>query len=212
MYVGCQRVRGEFFKHPHVKRADGTCSGGNCSDGIPDNYFLARRPDLLEESLRQVFLDIVETSNSAPAVSRPDLRTGDYKYVAQFDANDLRGELVSYQIKANGDFDSTPTALGHKKLTDTPPASRQIITNVGVTGVPFTVLGISSVTGGTPGFLTSIGAQTVSVVTTTATRAAARIDYLRGSRSNERPYGYDFRARSSNSIMGGIVNDAHIIA
>lgn len=188
-----------------VKRADGTCTSGSCSDGIPDNYFLARRPDLLEESLRQVFLDIVETSNSAPAVSRPDLRAGDFKYVAQFDANDLRGELVSYQIKPNGDFDSVATALGHKKLTDTPPASRQIITNVGVNGVAFTSAAITAATGGAA-YIASVGAQTVSTVTTTSTRADARIEYLRGNRSNERPFGYDFRARSSNSIMGGIVN------
>ncbi|NJR71387.1 MAG: hypothetical protein HC771_24280 [Synechococcales cyanobacterium CRU_2_2] len=39
------------------RRADGRSCGGatglTCSDGIPDGYFLARRPELLEKQLRE---------------------------------------------------------------------------------------------------------------------------------------------------------------
>ena len=63
----------------------------SCSDGIPDNYFLARRPDLLEDALRQVFSAITASSNTAPAVSRPDIFAGDLKYVVSFDPNTLQG-------------------------------------------------------------------------------------------------------------------------
>ncbi len=193
-----------------IKRADGAVCGGTnqpvCADGIPDNYFLARRPDLLEDSLRQVFLDIVETSNSAPAVSRPDLRAGVYKYVAQFDPNDLHGELLSYVIKANGDFDTQAFAKGHKKLTDMLPANRQVITNVGNTAVPFTFTNISSGGAGSTTFLASLGGGTTSIASTTTTRAQTRIGYMRGERNNERPLGMGYRTRRSDSILGGIVN------
>ena len=57
------------------KRADGALCGAAgqpaCSDGIPDNYFLARRPDLLETALRQVFADLSANSNSARPCRAP---------------------------------------------------------------------------------------------------------------------------------------------
>jgi type IV pilus assembly protein PilY1 len=184
-----------------VRRSDGQPCGASgqpsCSDGVPDNYYQARRPDLLETALRQVLSDIVETSNSAPAVSRPDLRAGDYKYVAQFDAADLRGEIASYKVKDNGDFDTTPTAQGHTNLLNA--TGLQVITNVGTVGTAFTWSGIGAATGGASYQSSLQGTSTVAY-------GQAVLDYLRGSRTNESPAGYKFRTRSINSTMGGIVN------
>jgi type IV pilus assembly protein PilY1 len=181
-----------------TRRADGAACGAagqpDCSDGIPDNYFLARRPDLLEESLRQVFADITGTSNSAPAVSRPDLRAGDYKYVANFSASDLHGELLAYRLDAAGNFGATPSAKGHANLTSA--ATRAIITNLGTTGVPFTHAGLNVPAGAT--YLAGLG------VSTSVQQDV--IGYLRGIRTHERLYGGTFRDRNSDSIMGGVVN------
>ncbi|NVM89218.1 type IV pilus assembly protein PilY1 [Variovorax sp. SG517] len=181
-----------------VKRADGAACGAagqpSCSDGIPDNYFLARRPDLLEESLRQVFADITGNSNSAPAVSRPDLRAGDYKYVANFSASDLHGELLAYRLDSAGNFASTPSARGQVNLTNA--TTRQIITNLGTTGVPFTHEDLNVAAGAA--YLAGLGAST-SVQQDV-------IGYLRGTRTREKLYGGTFRDRNSDSIMGGVVN------
>ncbi|WP_345542090.1 pilus assembly protein [Variovorax defluvii] len=184
------------------KRADGAlCGGANqpaCSDGIPDNYFLARRPDLLEESLRQVFSDITANSNSAPAVSRPDLRDGDFKYIATFSPQDLHGELIAYKLDTSGNFESSPTARGHENLTNTAPASRRIITNTStLRGVGFTRAAIAADT--------TSGAAYLAALETTSTRQAGLIDYLRGSRANEAA-GLNYRVRNATSIMGGVIN------
>ncbi|WP_422084416.1 pilus assembly protein [Variovorax sp.] len=181
-----------------AKRADGAACGATgqpgCSDGIPDNYFLARRPDLLEESLRQVFADITGNSNSAPAVSRSDLRAGDYKYVANFSASDLHGELLAYRLDASGNFGGTPAARGHVNLTNA--GTRTIITNLGTTGVPFTYAGLH----------VSVGAAYLAALDASSTVQQDIIDYLRGTRTKERTSGGTFRDRNSDSIMGGVVN------
>ncbi|MDM0054911.1 pilus assembly protein [Variovorax fucosicus] len=187
-----------------TKRADGALCGGAsqpaCADGIPDNYFLARRPDLLEDSLRQVFADITANSNSAPAVSRPDLRNGDYKYVATFSPQDLHGELTAYKLDNSGNFETSPSALGHVNLTNTANASRRIITNLdAVTGTAFTTTSIASTPAG------SAGAVYRTALETSTTRQDALINYLRGDRTNEAA-GLQFRVRNATSVMGGVIN------
>ena len=184
------------------KRADGALCGGAsqpaCTDGVPDNYFLARRPDLLEDSLRQVFGDITANSNSAPAVSRPDLREGDFKYIATFSPQDLHGELSAYKLDANGNFETAPSAKGHENLTNTAPGSRQVITNTSnQTGVGFS---LGAIAGDTVN-----GLLYLNDLETSITRQNGLIDYLRGSRTNE-GVGLNFRIRNATSIMGGVIN------
>ena len=185
-----------------TKRADGALCGGSgqpaCSDGIPDNYFLARRPDMLESSLRQVFADITANSNSAPAVSRPDLTAGDFKYVATFAPQDLHGELSAYKLDTSGNFETSASAKGHVNLTNTAPASRRVITNTGITqGVAFTYSDIVGVATAGPAYLASLES--------TSARQTGLIDYMRGTRVNEGT-GLNFRVRNTTSIMGGVIN------
>jgi type IV pilus assembly protein PilY1 len=178
-----------------VKRQDGTPG----ADGVPDNYFVVFRPDLLEGALRQVFTAIVSSSNAAPAVSRPDLRVGDFKYVARFDSTDLRGEIDAYQIQSDGTFSAAPTYRGHQKLGAISPSLRQVITNVGTTGVAFNYTSINSITGGT---------TYTNSLSTNGTLSTAMINYMRGDRTNEEPAGLRLRARNANSIMGGVINSS----
>ncbi|MDM0115281.1 PilC/PilY family type IV pilus protein [Variovorax sp. J22R133] len=185
-----------------TKRADGALCGASgqpaCSDGIPDNYFLARRPDLLEESLRLVFADLTANSNSAPAVSRPDLRDGDFKYIATFSPQDLHGELTAYKLDDKGNFELSASAKGHENLTSTLPSSRRVITNTSnKLGVAFNSTAIRTDTTAGQGYLDSLESS--------STRQDALIDYMRGSRVNEGTL-LNFRVRNATSIMGGVIN------
>ena len=176
------------------KRADGTpCNGTAASpcDGDPDTYFQARRPDLLETSLREIFQDIVNTSNTAPAISSSQLRSGELKYVAQFDPTDGRGEIWAYELLASGLFSTTSSWGAHSALTSANwDSGRKIITNNASAGVPFRWGSI-----GTP-------KQDVLKAANGDTYGQAMLNWLRGDTSDNS----NFRKRPTTSIMGAIVN------
>ncbi len=171
-----------------IKKLDGSAG----SDGIPDNYFFAIRPDELERSLRTVFEDIIASSNTAPAVASAQLAEGSLKYVVRFDGNDGHGEINAYQINANGSFNTAPKWKAQERMAATLPGDRIIITNEGSTGIPLRWDNMSTATRSL-----AFGADSLAV---------SRLDWYRGGRSNEAPMGNNFRARNSLSVMGSIVN------
>lgn len=182
-----------------VKQLDGTAG----ADGFPDNYFLAIRPSELEKALRAAFSAIVGASNTAPAVASAQIQSGSLKYLASFDGDDGHGELLTFIVKPDGKFDTRLKTDGtldrtyyywaaHTKLTTA--TSRQIVTNVGnSTGYAFTW-------GALPNAV-----KTTALGGTDAT-AEARLNWLRGSRTDESPAGLRFRKRNENSIMGPVVS------
>jgi type IV pilus assembly protein PilY1 len=171
-----------------VKKLDGSAG----ADGIPDNYFLAIRPDELEKSLRTVFADIVSSSNTSPAVSAAQLTEGSLKYVVKFDSKDNHGEISAYAIGADGYFGTVPKWNAHEQISLIAPASRSIITNEGATGVALR--------------WASLSAATRSVAFGTDSLAEKRLDWYRGDRTNEAPSGAGFRGRNSLSVIGSIIN------
>lgn len=184
-----------------VKKLDGT-SG---ADGVPDSYFLAIRPSELEKSLRAAFNAIVSASNTAPAVASAQIQAGSLKYLASFDGDDGHGELITFSVQADGSFNTTfngdgtlnrnvYTWAGHTKLTATAAADRNIITNTNNnTGIAFTWAALPA------------GVKTSALGGTDST-AQAKLDWLRGNRTDESPNGLRFRKRNLNSIMGPVVN------
>ena len=177
-----------------VKRNDGKpCGGANplpCSDGEPDNYFVARSPELLEAGLREILEDIVNSSNTAPAVAASQLRANDLKYVASFDPGDGRGELSAYAINATtGAFETTAKWNAHTRLSEPASISRPVITNNGATGVEFSWAGIGVTK---QAVLNSGGADAFG---------QAMMAWLRGDISDTR-----FRRRAATSIMGAVIN------
>lgn len=170
-----------------VKKVDGSAG----SDGIPDNFFFAIRPAELENALRNVFQDIIASSNTAPAVASAQLTTGSLKYVVRFDGEDGHGEISAFQIQTDGSFSATPKWKAHEKLTAVGFNDRKIITNEGTTGVAFRWDSLTADT------------RTKALGTT---NTAARLRWHRGERSNEQPAGLGFRARNSTSILGSIIN------
>jgi type IV pilus assembly protein PilY1 len=127
-------------------KADGSLG----SDGIPDGYFLARRPELLEQQLRRALDDVARASSAAPAVSSSQLTDGSYKYVAKFDSSEISGDIEAFKVKEGGSFDILPNWNAAQLLTVRTRGtsgtagdkgdSRVIITNTGnasSTGVKF---------------------------------------------------------------------------
>lgn len=177
-----------------VKRNDGKPCGGNnplpCSDGEPDNYFVARSPELLEAGLREILEDIVNSSNTAPAVAASQLRANDLKYVASFDPGDGRGELSAYAINATtGAFETMAKWNAHTQLSEPASISRPVITNIGATGVEFSWAGIG------------VTKQAVLNSGSADAFGQAMMVWLRGDGSDTR-----FRRRAATSVMGAVIN------
>lgn len=178
------------------RKADGTICNDPTKpcDGNPDNYFYARRPDLLEKSLREILEDIVTSSNTAPAISASQLQANDLKVVASFDAADGSGALTAYALKAEtGEFEVDPdfTWRAHERLTATASTARQIITNRdGADGFPFQWSSLNSTE------------QDILKAGSTEAQGQKMLDWIRGSTA----FADEFRPRPASSIMGPIVN------
>jgi type IV pilus assembly protein PilY1 len=181
-----------------AKRADGKTCGGvtgrTCADGEPDNYFSAKSPELLETALKDVFENIVATSNAAPAVATGQLRSGDLKYVAKFDPADGHGELSAFSLQG-GKFRKTPSWQAHVKLSETAAISRAVITNNGSTGIAFQWPALSS---------TKQDVLKSGIVDVTEATAFGKdmMQWIRGDATNKS----SFRIRNGSSVMGAVVN------
>lgn len=184
------------------------CGLGGCADGEPDGYFLARRPELLEERLRNLLKAITQGSNSAPAVSSSQLLSDSIKYTAEFSPTGFGGTIKAYTLDKDGAFNSQPGWSATDLMTKA-GTSRTIITDNGDTGLVFdwaslnvdsqapyraAMLGLSLSQQPTQAEREALSAQ--------ASRAENLILYMRGDDSKE---GASFRVRS-NGVMGPIVN------
>jgi type IV pilus assembly protein PilY1 len=114
-----------------LKNDGRACVGGACADGEPDGYFLARRPDLLEDRLRNLFEGLNLASNATVAVSSAQLVNGSLKYVASYqDAGIERsGTVKAFALKSDDTFATEPSWDGGGKLAKIAPEERQVITN-----------------------------------------------------------------------------------
>ncbi|QHJ01692.1 pilus assembly protein PilY [Xylophilus rhododendri] len=186
-------------------RADGT-SG---SDGIPDGYFLARRPDVLEAQLRRALADIAGKANTAPSTSGVQLVSGSYRYDVTFNSDTYDGNIEAYAVNSSGDFNTSPTwragpSLGCRTtgpctgITPDNGNSRQIITNYGngaAAGVPFRWASLPTA------YQTQMTTASTNVLSTT--NATAAVAYIRGDQTNESAT--RLRVRGTNPL-GSIVN------
>lgn len=188
-------------------RADGT-SG---SDGIPDGYFLARRPDVLEAQLRRALADVAGKANSAPSTSSGQLVTSSFRYDVTFNADTYDGNIEAYAVSTSGDFNSSPSwragqSLGCRTTSGIPCAgvipdsgnSRQIITNNGNGSAAGVAFRWASLPAAYKSQMTTASTNVLSI-----SNAADTVSYLRGDQSNESPT--KLRERLTNPL-GSIVN------
>lgn len=102
-------------------------------DTIPDNFFSVKNPALLEESLDNIFTNILRKTSSASAVatSSTRLQEGQFVYQAIFDSSNWSGELRSFEITSAGSLSPTPkvTTRSININTQTPTAAnRKVVT------------------------------------------------------------------------------------
>lgn len=186
------------------------CGATGCPDGEPDGYFLARRPELLEERLRSLLLKITQGSNSAPAVSTVLLLSDSLKYSAEFYQDGFGGTVKAY-ARDPKTLEFTSLAWNASELMTALGNGRTVITDDGQSGVLFTwdslnvpaqiqyraaMLGLPLDETPTPAQLAALDSQ--------ASRAQKLIAYMRGSSENT-DQGTLFRVRSQG-VMGPIVN------
>jgi type IV pilus assembly protein PilY1 len=183
-----------------VEKQNGTVG----ADGVPDNYYVVYRPDLLEAALRNVFGKIADNSNASPAVSLPALTdpsntaTTAFSYKVTYSSDTLSSQLKSYIQTGTDTFSNTESYSGGGKLATLLPGQRNIITNVGAQGTQFTYAQIDARVGGSA-YLSNLSG------TTTASFTTDLIEYLRGDRTKEQPNG-PFRKRPVDTLLGPVIN------
>jgi type IV pilus assembly protein PilY1 len=192
-------------------KSDGT-SG---ADGVPDGYFLARRPEVLEAQLRRALTDLSGKSNALPVVSSSQLvvataeKEASLRYDVSFDPNTFDGNLEAFAINADGNFSSSPSwragqLLGCRTkgpcsgVTADAGNSRQIITNYGngaSAGTPFRWASLAA------GYQTQMTTSSRNVLS--VANAQVALSYVRGDQSNESAL--QLRERGEN-VLGPIVS------
>lgn len=180
------------------------CASGECPDGEPDGYFLARRPELLESRLRTLLERITQGSNSSPAVSTSQLISSSLKYTAEFSQDGFGGALRAYKLSSQGSFLPGEFWNASKTLAAGP---RNVITNDASGGLVFDTVTLNATD--KPGYRQALSGLIAGTVLTDSEQALvdervdALINYLRGDQSKE---GAFFRAREKEEVLGPIVN------
>jgi type IV pilus assembly protein PilY1 len=171
-------------------------------------YLSAQNPAELESSLLQAIQDISSRTATAAAVAVNSARltSESIVYIAQFNSNRWLGSLLAYPIidLDLGTLSDTPKWEAGELLTNRDLANdpRTIITFNGSSGVPFRW---------------NKGALSTQMVDDLKTNPAggtdsdavgeARLNYLRGDRSNE---GSGNRFRTRPGLLGDIVNSGPV--
>jgi type IV pilus assembly protein PilY1 len=192
--------------------ADGQSCGAAplaaCSDGIPDGYFQARRPELLERQLKDQFVKIIASANTAPVTSTTQLADGSFKYISQFDPLLKTGSVLAYRLGADGNFQSTPNWDAGETLKRWPLTERQIISNQATPQGKNQGISLKwdALNTAYKAALSGVGLASDLKSSKTEHRARALLDYIRGDSQNENPRGEGFAARSSSNLMGTVVN------
>jgi type IV pilus assembly protein PilY1 len=174
------------------------------ADGTPDGYYLARRPDQLEDQLRKALSNIIGKSNSSPATSSTSIQEGSFKYISNFNKDEFYGTVEAKPLLSTGQFSDIATWDAGMKLAAVAATSRTVITNDGNTGVAW-----QTSTSFTSGFTSALLGS--ASTTLTSTQGDQLINYLRGDRTQEVPVGIwrkrkgDVNATDSN-LMGMVVN------
>lgn len=176
------------------------------SDGIPDNYVLASRPDSFIRGLSAAFSNIISrTSNAAAALSTNSgsIQTGTTVFQAQFNSTLWSGHFYDFTVNGDGTVVTTRSDGSSNANWDAatllPAAdSRNILTYNGTQGVTFAWANLTT-------------AQQTQLETDsfgnlgTASHGQDVLNYLRGDASKEARNGGSLRNRT-DGVLGDIVN------
>ena len=185
-----------------VHRVDDLWHAAYNSRGL---YLNAQNPAQLESALLKSILDITErtATTTAVAVNSARLTADSVVYIAKFDSNRWQGELSAYSIidLDTGTLSATPKWTASSKLETKAPSSRVMLTYDGSKGVPFQW----DTNTLSPSMVNDLKTNPSGGVDSDAV-AQARLEYLRGDRSNESIGKF----RSRPKLLGDIVNSAPV--
>lgn len=168
-------------------------------DGQPDNYFLVTNALTLNEQLTEAFSTILGMTSSAAAIATNSTRldTDTLVYQARFDSGGWFGQLLAYPVNEDGSIGLARWDAGNLIPT---AAERHIYTlNPDTGSIPFT--------------WTASGTQLHALQQAALNQSGGgavdglgkeRLNYLRGSQTDEQKKGGVFRDRSR--LLGDIVN------
>jgi len=193
---------------PNVSSWDSLKEDGSLgSDGVPDGYFLARRPDILAAQLRKALDAVTKNSNAAPATSSSQLTLDGYKYVVKFDSTKVTGTVEAFKVNAEGNFENTPNweagALLDAAAGSNAGNNRKIITNSdngASAGVPFRWASLPA------SYKTEMTTASTNVLS--ATNAQIALNYIRGDKTLE---GLNGLRQRDGSLLGPIVNGTPVL-
>ena len=168
------------------------------------DFFSAQNPNDLIAAIQAAVVSASKGSSSASAVAfnTSTLDTGSTVYQALFNPSDnWKGELVATEINLDGSLASSPKWNAGDQLNAQSYSSRQVITykkDIGTpansTGIPFKVLANLS---------TSQQADLNRGPSAADGNGQARINYLRGDRSNE---SQNLLFRDRTNVLGDLVH------
>ncbi|MCP5132158.1 MAG: hypothetical protein H6976_00690 [Gammaproteobacteria bacterium] len=168
--------------------------------------FNAENPKQLADAMTDSLNIITSSIGSAAAVTfnTSQLSTNSNVYLALFNSSNWTGDLLSYSLNPeNGQISSTAAWSAADKLDNKAPSTRIIYTsNNG--GVPFVWDSLSDAQKND--LRTTPPSPPASVLLDNF--AKARLNFIRGDRSNEGKQGYKFRSRGS--VLGDIVHSAPV--
>ena len=185
--------------------------GSPGQDNVPDGFFLARRPELLEAQLRKVLESMAKTANAAPAVSTSVMTEGSLKYAVNFETSAISGEVSAYKLQSDGTFSSGASWSAGQALKVRTAADqgndRSIITNEASTagggqGFPFRWSEINASASARAAY--KVQMTTASTNPLSAANAQLALNYVRGDQSLENST-TGLRVRGS-SLLGPVIN------
>ncbi len=172
--------------------------------------YLATDQTSFQAAIQNVANDIISKTGAASAVS---LNTGTWStnafiYQAKFSSGDWSGQLLALPIQPNGAIGAPSWDAGQKVNTQNYDSGRNIITYKpsGSTGIPFRWPINSASPTSTELDSVQIDALNKNASGVIDGQGAARLDFLRGSNSNEGS-GNGYRVRP-NSKLGDLIHSA----
>jgi type IV pilus assembly protein PilY1 len=165
---------------------------GQVGYGVPDAFFRASNPALMENALDTILNEVLVKSGSAAAVTTNSTRldTNTVVYQAKFNSGDWIGQLLAYPVNPDGSVASNFAWDGGQRLTVQGMNGRSIF-SYNPTATPNK--GIS--------FLwANFNAAQQTLLTQN------EVNYLRGEQTNEQPSGSLRKRSGQNALLGDVVN------
>lgn len=165
----------------------------------PNNFFVASDATRMVEGLKQAFAQIaseIQITTTSLASNSTRLDTNTAVFQSRVDSRDWSGDLYARKVLSSGQVESSPTWSASEKLNKTSYSNRNIFTTSENKGIVFSYSSLSTEQ-----------KDYLKNPNDTNKTLEARINYLRGDRTNEKTDTDKSKLfRQRGSVLGDIVN------